>query len=135
MIITGAGPPKTENPGTLLPAPGAPGFDDLPVRRVAPASTTPASVTHAAIDRAILDGAVGALRRRAAWRRERAATGAVQLDRGVCAYSPEARVNLRIAADLEEIAAKIFNEFSPAPGLAGENCSIGPKEKLKWVTN
>ncbi len=61
------------------------------------------------IEAAILAGAVAALRKRAAWRREHAREG-VTHEKVVTIVSSEARADLEIAADLEAIAADLEQE-------------------------
>jgi hypothetical protein len=63
------------------------------------------------LEAAFVAGAVAALRKRAALRRERASTGVVIHENGTALATSEARVDLNIAADLEAIATEI--ESSP----------------------
>ena len=59
------------------------------------------------LEAAILAGALRALRKRAAWRRERGNSGVTIDKNGVAIVSSEARADLDIADDLEAIALEI----------------------------
>ena len=59
------------------------------------------------LDAAILAGALRALRKRAAWRRERGNNGVATNEEGVAIVSSDSRADLNIADDLEAIAVEI----------------------------